>query len=109
MVTRTVQEEIRNEDFEIIAGQRKAVLLSPKYSDKAKRFASKIFSDLMSKFKGMTQHISDRINAIFRSPEKKESIKEPIRESVREQLMKAAATADAANRKHKQKEQSIER
>ena len=109
VVTKTVQEEIRNEDFEIIAGQRKAVLLSPKYSDKAKRFASKIFSDLMSKFKGMTQHISDRINAIFRSPEKKESIKEPIRQSVREQLMKAAATADSANRKHKQKEQSIER
>ena len=97
VVTKTVQEEIRNEDFEIIADQRKNVLNDPKLTDSGRKFAGRIFTDLMKRFKGMTQHISERLASIFRSPEKKETIKEPIRESIRDRLAREKIRADAAN------------
>ena len=111
VVTKTVQDEIRNEDFEIIADQRKKILASPRLSEKAKQFTAKIFSDLMERFKGMTQHISDRLNSLFRSPEKKEAMKEPIRQSVREQLMKGKMSIASASGKQreKQKKKDLER
>jgi len=97
VVTKTVQEEVRNEDFEIIAGQRKTILGDPEISENEKKFAGHIFTNLMDRFRGMTKHISDRLAAIFRSPEKKEEIQKPIRRSVRELLAKNRAEADAHN------------
>ena len=96
-VTKTVQEEVRNEDFEIIADQRNAVLRNPAYSENTKKFAGGLFSDLMARFRGMTQHISDRLTAVFRSPEKKDEIQQPIRKSVRELLARNRIEADASN------------
>ena len=96
-VTKTVQEEVRNEDFEIIADQRNAVLRNPAYSENTKKFAGGLFSDLMARFRGMTQHISDRLTAVFRSPEKKDEIQQPIKRSIRELLARNRVEADAAN------------
>lgn len=96
-VTKTVQEEVRNEDFEIIADQRNAVLRNPAYSENTKKFAGGLFSDLMTRFRGMTQHISDRLTAVFHSPEKKAEIQQPIRKSVRELLARNRIEADANN------------
>lgn len=97
VVTKTVQEEVRNEDFEIIADQRKVVLSNPSYSESTKKFAGGLFSDLMARFRGMTQHISDRLTAVFRSPEKKAEIQQPIRKSVRELLARNRIEAEASN------------
>ena len=96
-ITQTVQEEVRNEDFELIARQREAILSDPTVSVDAKKFTRKVFSDLMIRFKGMTQHISNRLAALFHSPEKKEEIKKPIRQSVRELLARNRVKAEAVN------------
>ena len=96
-VSKTVQEEVRNEDFEIIASHRKAVLSNPAYSENTKKFAGGLFSDLMDRFKGMTKHISDRLAAILHSSEKKEEIQQPIKRSIRELLARNKVEADAAN------------
>ena len=96
-VSRTVQEEVRNEDFEIIAAQRKEVLSDSRLTENGRQFAGKIFTNLMDRFKGMTKHISDRLAAIFHSPEKKEEIQQPIKRSIRELLARNRVEADAAN------------
>ena len=115
VVTKTVTEEIRNEDFEIIADQRKTVLSDPRYSEGAKKFAVNLFSDLMNRFRGMTQHISEILVSSFRSPEKKAAIKEPIKESIRDRLARGKIRADESNRKRweqqgrpKKKQQNME-
>lgn len=115
-VTRTVQEEIRNEDFSLIEEQRRIVLNDATLPDRERNFADRIFRGIMNRFRGMTQYISDRIAAIFRSPEKKEAIKEPIRESIRDRLARNKIRADEANRKRwkqqertKKKQQNRER
>ena len=54
VVTRTVQEEVRNEDFEIIADQRNTVLHDPHLTENGRKFAGSIFTDLMDRFRGMT-------------------------------------------------------
>ncbi|MBR2223679.1 MAG: serine/arginine repetitive matrix protein 2, partial [Christensenellaceae bacterium] len=76
VVTKTVQEEIRNEDFDLIEEHRRIILNNAELSDRERNFAHRIFAGLMNRFKGMTQHISERMAAIFRSPEKKAEIKE---------------------------------
>ena len=56
-----------------------------------------VFSDIMERFKGMTQHITDRVAAIFRSQQKKAEIKEPIKESIRDRLARNQNRADELN------------
>ena len=97
LMTKTVQEEVRNEDFEIIADQRREVLSDPTLGEKQKHFAGTLFARLMERFKGMTKRITERLAAIFRSPEKREEIQAPIRESIREVLARSRAEADALN------------
>ena len=96
-VTRTVQEEVRNEDFEIIENQRNTVLNDPHLTESGRKFAGNIFANLMDRFKGMTRNISDKLAAIFGSPEKREEIQQPIRRSVRELLARNRTEADASN------------
>lgn len=96
-VTKTVQEEVRNEDFEIIADQRREVLSDPSLGEKQKHFAGTLLARLMERFRGMTKRITERLAAIFRSPEKREEIQEPIRESIREVLARSRAEADGLN------------
>lgn len=97
VVTKTVQEEVRNEDFDIIAGQRNAVLSNPRLSDSGRKFAGRIFEDVMDKFKGMTEQNTNKLIAIFHTPTKKEEIKQPIRESIRDRLARGRKEADAYN------------
>ena len=116
-VTRTVREEIRNEDFGLIEEQRRIVLNDASLSDRERNFAGRIFAGLMNRFRGMTQYISDRISAILKSPEKKAVIKEPIKESIRDRLARSQKKADELNARRreeqglppKRKQQNIER
>lgn len=96
-MTKTVQEEIRNEDFDLIEEHRRIILNNVELSDRERNFAHRIFAGLMNRFKGMTQHISERMAAIFRSPEKKAEIKEPIKESIRDRLARNQKRADELN------------
>ena len=96
-MTKTVQEEIRNEDFDLIEEHRRIILNNTELSDRERSFAHRIFAGLMNRFKGMTRHISERMAAIFRSPEKKAEIKEPIKESIRDRLARNQKRADELN------------
>ncbi|MBQ7058057.1 MAG: serine/arginine repetitive matrix protein 2, partial [Firmicutes bacterium] len=115
-VTKTVREEIRNEDFGLIEEQRRIVLNDASLSDRDRNFAGRIFAGLMNRFRGMTQYISDRISAILKSPEKKAVIKEPIKESIRDRLARSQKKADELNARRreeqglppKRKQQNIE-
>ena len=116
VVTKTVQEEIRNEDFDLIEEHRRIILNNAELSDRERNFAHRIFAGLMNRFKGMTRHISERMAAIFRSPEKKAEIKEPIKESIRDRLARNQKRADELNARRraergvppKRKQQNIE-
>ena len=116
VVTKTVQEEVRNEDFDLIEEHRRIILNNSELSDRERNFAHRIFAGLMNRFKEMTQHISERMAAIFRSPEKKAEIKEPIKESIRDRLARNQKRADELNARRraergvptKRKQQNLE-
>ena len=93
-VTDTIREGVRNQDFDIIDNERRSVLNNPMLNHSGKRFAGKIFEDLMEKFRGMTQQITDKLTEILQRTEKKEAIKEPIRESIRSRLYKSRWQTD---------------
>ena len=117
VVTDTVREEVRNQDFDIIDNERRSVLNNPMLNHSGRRFAGKIFEDLMEKFRGMTQQITDRLTEILQRTEKKETIKEPIRESIRNRLSKSRWQTDEAGiarsavrgKQPKKKQQDMER
>jgi hypothetical protein len=96
-VTRTVQEEVRNEDFGVIEEHRRIILNDLTLSDREYNLADRIFRGLMNRFKGMTQYISDKIAVILRSPKRKAEIKEPIKESIRDRLTRSQKQADELN------------
>ena len=96
-VTRTVQEEVRNEDFGVVEEHRRIFLNDVTLSDREYNLADRIFRGLMNRFKGMTQYISDKIAVILRSPERKAEIKEPIKESIRDRLTRSQKQADELN------------
>ena len=97
VVTRTVQEEIRNEDFDLIEEQRRIVLNNAELSDKEYNLVDRIFRGLMNRFKGMTHYITNKLAVILRSPERKAEIKEPIKESIRDRLARSQKQADELN------------
>lgn len=92
-----VRDEARNEDFEIIADKREEILNGYTLKPDTVRVIETVFSEIMKQFMGMTQHISDRLASIFRSPEKKVEIKAPIKESVRDRLARSQRRADELN------------
>ena len=96
-VTDTIREEVRNEDFEIIADTRESLFRSYTFTPDEARTIEAVFSNIMDRFKGMTQHISERLASIFRSPKKKSEIKEPIKESIRDRLARSQKRADDLN------------
>ena len=117
VVTDTVREEVRNQDFDIIDNERRSVLNNPMLNHSGRKFAGKIFEDLMEKFWGMTQQITDRLTEILKRTEKKEAIKEPIRESIRNRLYKNRLQTDEVGAERsagqgktlKKKQQDMER
>ena len=96
-VTDTVREEVRNEDFEIIADTRNSLFRSYTFTPDTARTIEAVFSAVMNRFKGVTQHISERLDSMFQSPKKKSEIKEPIKESIRDRLAKSQKRADELN------------
>ncbi len=96
-ITDTVREEVRNEDFEIIADTRESLFRNFHFTPDAAQTIEAVFSEVMNRFKGMTQHISERLTSIFRSPKKKSEIKEPVKESIRDRLARSQRRADEAN------------
>ena len=100
-----VIEETHNADFDEIE-KLKNTLTSERsrQPQKVKNIISQTLDILMKKFRGLTEHITMRLNEIFRDPVRKESLKEPIRRSVREQLEKNRMIADDYN-KRKRREQ----
>lgn len=104
-VTDKVIEETHNADFDEIE-KLKNTLTSERsrQPQKVKNIISQTLDILMKKFRGLTEHITMRLNEIFRDPVQKESLKEPIRRSVREQLEKNRMITDDYNER-KRREQ----
>lgn len=103
---RIVQEETRNADFDIIESAQKSFLKDPNLTDKGRRFTNKVFEGVMKKFKGMTQHITERLTEIFRRPEVKEEVVKPVKQSILKLLDQNKAVVDEMNAKRK-KEKGI--
>ena len=101
VVTKIVQDETRNADFDIIDSARKSFLKDPNLTDKGRSFTNKVFESVMKKFKGMTQHITERLTEIFRRPEVKEQVVKPVKQSVLKLLDQNKAIADELNAKRK--------
>ena len=96
-VAEKVKEEVRNEDFEIIADERNVILHGYTFMPDTVQVIESVFSGIMNRFKGMTTHISERLTMLFRSPETKKEIKKPIKESIMNKLARAKIDADAYN------------
>ena len=115
-VTEKVIEETHNADFDEIE-KMKNNLTSDKSgnSPQAKRVISQTLDLLMKKFRGLTGHISGRLQKVFGDPEQKKTIQAPIRESIRDQLARNKKRADEENAKRRaakdqlpEKKQNIE-
>ena len=109
VVSKTVQEEVRNEDFDIIANKREEVLNDSRLGEAAKKYLAGVFSDMMCKFRGLSQHISERLKAIFCDPQKKEELQMPIKKSIKLLLAKNRKTGNKNNSKQRREKVSIER
>ena len=98
VVTDRVIEETHNADFDEIE-KLKNDLTSDRSgsSPQAKRVISKTLDSLMKKFRGMTEHITGRLAAIFGDPVQKKAMQAPIRESIRDRLARSQKRADAEN------------
>ena len=117
VVTDRVIEETHNADFDEIE-KLKNDLTSDRSgsSPQTKRVISKTLDSLMKKFRGMTEHITGRLAAIFGDPIQKKAMQAPIRESIRDKLAKSQKRADEENARRrtgrdqlpKKKQQDIE-
>ena len=100
VVTDKVIEETHNADFdEIEKLKRDLTSDSSSNSPQVKRVISKTLDSLMKKFRGMTDHITGRLTAIFGDPAQKKAMQEPIRESIRDRLARSRMKADEENEK----------
>ena len=52
---------------------------------------------VLKKFKGMSEHITERLNKIFGDPVQKEKMKEPVKKSLRSLLTEKKKEADTLN------------
>ncbi len=98
VVTDKVIEETHNADFDEIE-KLKRNLTSEKTGNtpQVRKIVSQTLDVLMKKFRGLTDHISERLAAIFGDPVQKKKLQEPIRESIRERLSRNQKEADALN------------
>ncbi len=98
VVTAKVIEETHNADFDEIERLKKN-LTSEKSPNtpSQKSIISQTLDILMKRFKGMTDHITKRLAAVFWDPAQRKAIQAPIRESVRERLAQSQTKADAYN------------
>ena len=98
VVTEKVIEETHNADFDEIEKLKKS-LTSEKSNNppQVKSIISKTLDSLMKRFRGLTDHITERLEAIFGDPAQKKTLKEPIRESIHEALFRNQKLVDEAN------------
>lgn len=93
-----VSEETHNADFDMIAKLRRELTVNnTKNSPGAIKLISQVFDRIMNKFKGMSEHITERLNKIFGDPVQKEKMKEPVKKSLRSLLAEKKKEADALN------------
>lgn len=93
-----VIEETHNADFDMIAKLRRELTVNnTKNSPGAIKLISQVFDRIMNKFKGMSEHITERLNKIFGDPVQKEKMKEPVKKSLRSLLAEKKKEADALN------------
>jgi len=105
VVTAKVIEETHNADFdEIEKLKRNLTSLKSPNTPNQKSIISQTLDILMKRFKGMTDHITKRLAAIFGDPAQKKALQAPIRESVRERLAQSQAIADARDEQRRSKQ-----
>ena len=98
VVTDKVIEETHNADFdEIEKLKRNLTSEQSKNPPQVKRIISQTLDSLMKKFRGLTDHITERLAAVFGDPVQKKALQEPIKESIRDRLAKSQQKADALN------------
>ena len=93
-VTERVQEETRNEDFELIRDYEKEIMRSSSLTDKGMSFAHQIFSGLKKKFRGMTAAITEKLKEILKDPSVKAEQLAPIREKTKSSVLDKLHRAD---------------
>ncbi len=90
-----VIEETHNADFDMIAKLKKNITSKENdTSPTAKKFAGQTLDLLMKKFRGMTEHITERLNKIFGDPVQKKKLKEPIKKSLLKTLAEKQKIVD---------------
>lgn len=102
VVTDKVIEETHNADFDEIEKMKNDLTSErPGSSPQVKRVISKTLDSLMKRFRGMTDHITGRLAAIFGDPDQKKAMQAPIRESIRDKLARSQMQADEENAKRR--------
>lgn len=98
VVTDKVIEETHNADFDEIEKLKKNLTSEQsKNPPQVKRIISQTLDNLMKRFRGLTDHITERLAAVFGDPVQKKALQEPIKESIRDRLAKSQQRADALN------------
>ncbi|MBQ6089857.1 MAG: serine/arginine repetitive matrix protein 2 [Lachnospiraceae bacterium] len=89
-----VIEETHNADFDMIAKVKKELLSREDYSPTKKTIIKNAINRVLNRFKGMSEHITERLNKIFGDPVQKEKMKKPIKESILKTLAEKQKIVD---------------
>lgn len=98
VVTDKVIEETHNVDFDEIEKVKRSLTSdSSRNTPQQKSIITQTLDILMKRFRGMTDHITERLAAVFGDPAKKKALQEPIRRSIRDRLEQGKRNAEAYN------------
>ena len=98
VVTDKVIEETHNADFDEIEKVKRSLTSdSSRNTPQQKSIITQTLDILMKRFRGMTDHITERLAAVFGDPAKKKALQEPIRRSIRDRLEQGKRNAEAYN------------
>ena len=92
-----VIEETHNADFDMIAKTKKNLHANKDHSPQMNKIIKQTLDVVLKKFKGMSEHITERLNKIFGDPVQKEKMKEPVKKSLRSLLAEKKKEADVLN------------
>ena len=102
VVTDKAVEETHNADFDRIEDVKKSLTSErSRNSPQTKKIITQTLDFLMKRFRGMTDHIAERLMEEFEDPAKKKVMQEPIRESIRDKLARNQKRADEENAKRR--------
>jgi len=98
VVTDKVIEETHNADFDEIEKVKRSLTSdSSRNTPQQKSIITQTLDILMKRFRGMTDHITERLATVFGDPAKKKALQEPIRRSIRDRLEQGKRNAEAYN------------